>query len=637
MPERTNLLIHESSPYLLQHARNPIHWQPWGDAAFEQAAREDKPVFLSIGYSSCHWCHVMERESFEDRDVAGLLNEKYISVKVDREERPDVDHFYMQACQRFSGGGGWPLTALLAPDRRPFFAGTYYPKEALVSLLSRALELWRGGRAQLLEAAAQLSEAAAERFSSGGGIELPCGKDTARLLMGLFDPDNGGFGGAPKFPSPHNLLFLMRAARDETPDSDIWRAVTQTLRSMARGGLRDHLGGGFCRYSTDGRWLLPHFEKMLYDNALLMLAYAEHHEKTGDPDSAALVRETAAYVLREMTDPGTGLFFTAQDADTQGVEGLFYTFTPREALDALGDDAARFCETFDIRPGGHLEGRSVPNLLRSGLPLFDPAFAPLRKRLFDYRAGRPAPFRDEKALLSSNGLMIAALAGAGYADAAARAARFILDHMRGRDGRLFALWAEGRAGRAATLDGYAYFIWGLIELHQADFDALWLEEAEALADAALELFGGENGGLYFAGHDVTDLPARGINAWDGAVPSGQSVTAMNLARLSHLLGRGDFEQRARGLVGSLAAEAARGPLGFTWLLAARDYLEHGGTHVTLTGQADEFLRALGGYRPYLTVCMEKKEGPATARVCTGKACYPPVTTVWELERILRKP
>jgi len=632
-----NLLIHESSPYLLQHARNPIHWQPWGDAAFAQAAREDKPVFLSIGYSSCHWCHVMERESFEDQGVANLLNENYVSVKVDREERPDVDHFYMQACQRFSGGGGWPLTALLAPDRRPFFAGTYYPKEALISLLLRAHKLWQGARAKLVEAAAQLSAGAAERFSSGDGSALPSGEDAAELLMSLFDPANGGFSGAPKFPSPHNLLFLMRAARDEAPDSEIWQAVTKTLCSMARGGLRDHLGGGFCRYSTDERWLLPHFEKMLYDNALLMMAYAEHHRKTGDPNSAETVRETAGYVLREMADPHTGLFFTAQDADTEGVEGLFYTFTPREVRAALGGDAARFCEAFGIRPGGHLEGRSVPNLLQSGLPLFDPAFTALRKRLFEYRVKRPAPFRDEKALLSSNGLMVAALAGAGYRAAAARAARFILDHMRAEDGRLLAVWAEGRAGQAATLDGYAYFIWGLIELHQADFDASWLEEAEALADAALALFGGENGGLYFTGRDVTDLPARGINAWDGAVPSGQSVMAMTLARLSHLLGRGDFELRARRLVGSLAAEAGQNPLGFTWLLAAREYLEHGGTHVTFTGQSDEFLRALGGYRPYLTVRMEEKEGPAAAYVCTGKVCFPPVHTARELGEMIKKP
>jgi uncharacterized protein YyaL (SSP411 family) len=562
-----------------------------------------------------------------------LLNRGFVSVKVDREERPDVDHFYMQACQRLSGRGGWPLTALLAPDRRPFFAGTYYPKEGLVPLLSQALGLWHSDRAKLLGEAAAPTGGAAARASPGSG-GVPDTEEAAGELMRLFDPVNGGFGGAPKFPAPHNLLFLMRAARSEPPGSEIWRAVGKTLRSMARGGLRDHLGGGFCRYSTDAKWLLPHFEKMLYDNALLLLAYAEHHQKTGDTDSAAIVRETAEYVLREMTDARTGVFFTAQDADAAGGEGLFYTFTPEEVRSALGGEAQRFCETFDIRPGGHLEGRSVPNLLRSDAPLFDPELAAPRRRMFDYRAGRPAPFRDEKALLSSNGLMVAALARAGYRDAAARAARFLLRNMRGEDGRMLAVYAAGHAHKPATLDGYACLIWGLLELHQADFGPAWLREAEALTRAALELFEGENGGLYFAGHDVADLPGRGVNAWDGAVPSGQSVMAMNLVRLSRLLENDEFEQRARALIGSLAGDAARSPPGFPWLLAAGEYLQDGGVTVTITGSADVFLRALGGYRPYLTVRLEEGEGPAAARVCTNKTCFPPAATAEELEQIL---
>ena len=635
MPAQTeNRLASERSPYLRQHARNPVDWRPWGDEAFELAAREDKPVFLSIGYSACHWCHVMERESFEDQQVAALLNRGFVSVKVDREERPEVDHFYMQACQRLSGGGGWPLTALLTPQREPFFAGTYYPKEALLSLLSQALGMWHTKRDKLRKAAKELAEGAAEQFALPGTLPPEAAREGAALLLALSDPENGGLGGAPKFPAPHNLMFLMRIARNEPPGSEIWRMVGKALRSMARGGLRDHLGGGFCRYSTDAEWLLPHFEKMLYDNALLLMAYTEHHRKTGDPDSAATADETAQYVLREMRDPQTGLFYTAQDADSEGGEGLFYTFTPEEVQDVLGGGAPRFCEIFDIRLGGHLEGRSVPNMLQNSLPLFDPELAGLRKELFEARARRPAPFKDEKCLLSSNGLMIAALAGA-YHEQAARAARFILQHMRGEDGRLSALWMDGPAG-LATLDGYAYLIWALIELHQSDFDPAWLEEAQALAEAALALFDGENGGLYFAGRDAGGLPGRGINAWDSAVPSGQSVMAMNLIRLSHLLGREDFERRVRDLIGSLSAQAARSPAGFTWLLAAHDYLADGGTQVTITGSegAEDLLRALGGYRPYLTVRAEPGSGPAAAQVCTGKTCRLPAATAEALTKML---
>ncbi|MDR2686936.1 MAG: thioredoxin domain-containing protein [Oscillospiraceae bacterium] len=640
-----NRLIGESSPYLLQHAHNPVDWVPWGDAAFELARAQDKPVFLSIGYSACHWCHVMERESFADNGVAAALNRAFVSVKVDREERPDVDHFYMQACQQLTGGGGWPLTALLTPDRKPFFAGTYYPKDGLLSVLSQAEALWRGSRDQLLRAAEDLTLLSAERFQGAGAAPPDAAGRAVRQLMAAFDRRHGGFGGAPKFPSPHNLLLLMRFARKEPEGSEIWRAVGQTLRAMARGGLRDHLGGGFCRYSTDARWLLPHFEKMLYDNALLIMAYTEHAQKTGSEDSGRVVHETAAYVFREMADPGTGLFYTAQDADAGGEEGRFYTFTPGEVRAALGGEADRFCEAFGIRPGGHLDGRSVPNLLAAPeIALFDPALAGLRETLFIARSSRAAPFRDEKSLLSSNALMVAALAKAGaafgreeYTRAAARAARFILRRMRGPRGRFFAVWAEGRASQAATLDGYAYLAWALVELHQADFSPDWLAGAQALARETLALFEGENGGLYYTGRDVSDLPGRGINAWDGAAPSGQSVMAHNLVRLSRLLGQAQLEQRARDLIGSLGAQAARSPMGHAFLMAALDYLEDGGAHVDITGGqgGEELLRAARqGYRPYLTVRLEPGNGPAAARVCTNRACRPPVKTARELAAVL---
>ena len=648
MPEQhTNRLIEEASPYLRQHARNPVDWYPWGGAAFETARAQDKPVFLSIGYSACHWCHVMERESFADEAVAEALNRGFVSVKVDREERPDVDHFYMQACQQLTGGGGWPLTALLTPDREPFFAGTYFPKAGLLSLLDQVETMWRTARDTALAAARDLTFLSQERFHAGRGGGLPpdIAKQAAGQLMAVFDRRHGGFGGAPKFPSPHNLLLLMRAAREEPPGSEIWRAVTQTLRAMARGGLRDHLGGGFCRYSTDETWLLPHFEKMLYDNALLLMAYTEHFQKTGDADSEAIAHETVAYVFREMADPRTGLFYTAQDADADGEEGRFYTFTPGEVRAALGGGGDRFCEAFDIRPGGHLEGRSVPHLLHSpGIHLFDPALAPLRGKLFAARARRTAPFRDEKCLLASNALMAAALAKAGvvfsraaYCQAAARAAQFILRHMRARDGRLLAVWMDGRAYGPATLDGCAYLLWALIELYQADFSPSWLDEADALTQTTLARFEGENGGLYYTGRDVSDLPGRGINAWDGAAPSGQSVMAHNLIRLSRLLGREGLGQRARALAGSLAADAARNPAGHAYLAAAQDYLEDGGTHVTIAGSqgADALLRtAREGYRPYLTVRFDAGEGPAAAQVCADGRCSLPVSAAQALAGLL---
>jgi len=643
-----NRLIDEASPYLRQHARNPVDWYPWGDAAFEEARAQGRPVFLSIGYSACHWCHVMERESFEDDEVAALLGRHFISVKVDREERPDVDHFYMQACQRLTGGGGWPLTALLTPDREPFFAGTYFPKAGLLSILSQAAALWRTSRDTLLEAAADLTRLSSEQFRRGGALPPGAPQEAVRQLMAKFDGKHGGFGGAPKFPSPHNLLLLMRAAQGEPAGSEIWQGVSQTLRAMARGGLRDHLGGGFCRYSTDARWLVPHFEKMLYDNALLLMAYTEHHQKTGCRDSAGLAHETAAYVFREMADPGTGLFYTAQDADTDGEEGRFYTVTPEEVGAALGSEAKKFCAAFDITPRGHLEGRSVPNLLRSpATGLFDPALAELRQTMFAYRARRTAPLRDEKSLLSSNALMIAALAKAGavftraeYVQTATRAARFILENMRGPGGRLFAVWMRGRAYEPATLDGCAYLIWALIELHQADLQPSWLIEAETLTRQALTLFGGKNGGLYFDGHDVSDLPGRCINAWDGATPSGQSVMALGLIRLSRLLGGEEFEQRARDLIGSLADEAAHNPAGYAFLMAAQAYLEDGGTHVTITGSegADALLQAArDGYRPYLTIQHDAREGPAEAQVCARGRCSLPIRTAQALAKHLSDP
>jgi len=663
-----NRLIRETSPYLLQHAHNPVGWYPWGQEAFDRAEEEEKPVFLSIGYSACHWCHVMERESFEDAETADILNRAFIPVKVDREERPDIDDLYMRACQALTGSGGWPLSAFLTPDKKPFFAGTYFPRENLrgqigfKTLLLRLEELWRNGRGQLARTAESVLAALEEGFEDGGESELPYGlaQKTADKLLQTFDPAHGGFGGAPKFPSGHTLLFLMRTGRNEPVHSPVWQAVSKTLEQMARGGLRDHLGGGFCRYSTDKKWLVPHFEKMTYDNALLMMAYTERFEKAEDPLCFEIVRETADFMLQEMSDPKTGLFYTALDADSENTEGKYYTFTPEEVDAALGGDAEHFCALFDIRPGGHLEGRSVPNLLKSpNVGLFDPALAPLQARMLAFRSRRKAPLRDEKALLTSNGLMIAALAKAArvfqsmaYRKAAARAAQSVLLHMRVMDGdRLFGVWTDGRAGQPATLDGYAYLIWGLLELYHTDGGDAWLEEAHRLAEAAMELFSGENGGLYYTGRDVSDLPFRSINAEDSAVPSGQSVMAHNLIRLGRLLHRDGLETQAQALIGSLAPAAAETPRAFLFLLSAHDCLTDGGVHVSLSqGEgAAELMGALNRYAPYMTVryapedkipapggmaFAEPVNGRAAAYVCGGKTCHPPVTSARELRELL---
>ena len=660
-----NRLSKETSPYLQQHAQNPVDWYPWGEEAFEKAKLESKPVFISIGYSSCHWCHVMERECFEDEEVAKVLNRAFVSIKVDREERPDVDHFYMQACQAMTGSGGWPLSAFATWERKPFFTGTYFPKLptrggiGFLGLLRRIEEMWQNDRSKLADAATGVSATIAEGFaeSKQSALSPDTGRESAELILKYFDSEYGGFGGAPKFPSPHVLMFLMRAARSEPTDSPTWQAVSNTLEHMARGGIRDHIGGGFCRYSTDNKWLVPHFEKMAYDNALLLMAYTERYQKAADRLYGQVAREIAEYVLRDMTDTATGLFYTARDADSDGEEGRFYTFTPEEVRAALGEEAERFCEVFDINAGGHLGGRSVPNMIKkTNIDLFDSALDGMRKKMFDYREKRSHPFRDEKGLLTSCSLMVAALAKAGavfeeesYRKAAARAAQFMLENMRViEENRLFAVWKDGVAGKPATLDGYAYFIWALLELYQADFNETWLNEAEKLTRSALKLFDGENGGLYYTGSDISDLPKRGINATDGAVPSGQSVMAYNLIRLSHLTGDEELESRAGRLIGCLAEDAAKYPSGYCFLLAAADYLGDGGTDVAVSegeGRA-QLIKGINGFRPYLTLCLcsekDKQEdrrvkpvdGKAAAYVCAGKVCYAPVTDPDELLRLL---
>ena len=418
--EHTNRLIHEKSPYLLQHAHNPVDWYPWGGEAFEKARRDDKPVFLSIGYSTCHWCHVMERESFEDDRVAAALNRDFVSIKVDREERPDVDHFYMSACTALSGAGGWPLSCFLTPDRKPFFAGTYFPREdrfgspGFLTLLAAIAGMWRENRSRLTGSTDEILRHITDGTAAGREKVRPDILETAfRALERSFDPEYGGFGSAPKFPCVQNLLFLMRYEVAH-PGSGAAAMVAGTLDAMWKGGIHDAVGGGFCRYSTDRQWLLPHFEKMAYDNAMLLLAFSEASARI-DPRFARMARETMDFCTRELREPSGG-FATAIDADSDGAEGRFYLFTPEQVVRVLGaKDGARYCRLFRIAPGGNFDGRSIPNRIGVSFTPGDEEFAAAASRkLRVARSGRVPPFRDDKQLTGNNGLMVAAFAVAGH-------------------------------------------------------------------------------------------------------------------------------------------------------------------------------------------------------------------------------
>ncbi|MCL2003522.1 MAG: thioredoxin domain-containing protein [Oscillospiraceae bacterium] len=650
-----NRLIHEASPYLLQHARNPVNWYPWGDEAFERAAAEDKPVFLSVGYSACHWCHVMERESFMDGDVAEALNEGFIAVKVDREERPDVDHLYMLACMALTGSGGWPLTVFLTPDKKPFYAGTYYPKHdrdgraGLLTLLAGISDSWEKRRKKLERAAERILEhidegAVPDRprtpFYHPSSLSANLAGQAAALLMAQYDHRWGGFSrSAPKFPSPHNLMFIMRGARHEPMDSPAWSAARHTLSAMAAGGLRDHVGGGFCRYSTDAMWLVPHFEKMLYDNALLTMAYTECYEKTGE--FAHIIRETVNFVRRDMAAPSGG-FYTAIDAESEGVEGKYYCWTPEQVKEALGErDGARFCFLYDITANGNFEGMSIPNLVKMPVGGDDMAFASIvLPKLLEARRKRPAPLTDTKVLLSSGALMAAALAKAGraldepvYTRHAEDSVHFFIEHMRAGRG----LAAVYGGGSPATLDGCAYLLWALLEVYHSTLNPRYLDEARVLGGLILELFSGENGRLYFTASGRDDLPLRGVNAHDGAVPSGQSVAAHGFLRLSRLTGDGYWEECVRRLIQSLSDKLDAGPEAHTWMMAALLHMANGGPDVTLTsGEGLPALRAaLRGFHPFMTVRLDAGgDGDAKAYVCRDNACLAPLTDPAALSALL---
>lgn len=563
-----NHLINEKSPYLLQHAENPVNWYPWGAEAFERAKTEDLPVFLSIGYSTCHWCHVMAHESFEDEEVAELLNSHFVCIKVDREERPDIDSVYMAACQAVTGAGGWPLTAILMPDQKPFFLGTYIPKHprygqtGLLELLQKVHLLWSRDREKLLETGQQIAHfISTSGHTSGETPDRVILKQAVDLYKQQYDRQWGGFGSAPKFPSPHNLLFLLDYSILEGDDKALEMAL-HTLDAMARGGINDQIGGGFSRYSTDERWLVPHFEKMLYDNALLAISYLEAYQITKVNSYADTATRTLDYVLRELTGP-EGEFYCGQDADSDGVEGKYYYFTKEEVLEVLGSkDGEEFCRIYDITSEGNFEGNCIPNRIESDQNPWPSDDARLKK-LYGYRLDRVSLHRDDKVILSWNGWMIIAMARAAqttkdsrYRNAAVRACQFIKQYMTDSRGRLYLRWRKGEAATPGQLDDYAVFGLALIELYRTTYEPEYLEDALHFAAQMTDLFEDkENRGYFLTASDAEVLITRPKETYDGAIPSGNSAAAVLLVQLAQytcdVLWQEARERQIRYLAGSI--------------------------------------------------------------------------------------
>ncbi|MFS8664349.1 MAG: thioredoxin domain-containing protein [Limnochordales bacterium] len=685
---KANRLIHETSPYLRQHAHNPVDWYPWGEEALARARRENKPILLSIGYSACHWCHVMERESFADPDIAAVMNEHFVNIKVDREERPDLDHTYQLAAQLLSGQGGWPLTVVLTPDLRPFFAGTYFPPDdrygrpGFKRVLRTLHRVYTEDPDGVAEVAAQLAEALrkANRLGTSGGEGVPSHhwvEQGVQRLLAEADHANGGFGRAPKFPSVSSLQLVQRWGH-LTGDAAALAFVDLTLERMAAGGIYDQLGGGFHRYSVDAHWLVPHFEKMLYDNGLLALLYLEGWQRTGRALYERIVRETLDYILREMADPAGG-FYTSQDADSEGEEGRFFVWTPQEVREALGEPAAsRFCLAYGVGAGGNFhDGKSVLHVALSPAELarqwgmdvdaVEAELAAARARLWAVRERRVKPHRDEKVLVGWNGLVITALARAGaalgvpaYLAAARRAVAFVQQRLMTPEGDLLHSFKEWPAPVPGFLDDYAFFVAALIDLYEATLEPDFLAEAARLAGRMLALFwDDEEGGFFLTPAGLATPLGRPKELWDESVPAGNGAAAMTLLRLFFLTGDDGWRIRAEKLLAAFASPMARNPWGTASLLTALDQYHRGPKEIAFTGpvfsrEGQALLqrvhrlyiphRVLSGFdparaaaRPPLLQDREPVEGRLTVYVCEDFACSPPVTRWEDLEPLLRAP
>ncbi len=689
---KPNKLINEKSPYLLQHAYNPVDWYPWGEKAFQKAKKEDKPIFLSIGYSTCHWCHVMEHESFEDSEVARVMNDAFVSIKVDREERPDIDKIYMQVAQMMTGRGGWPLTIIMTPNKEPFFAGTYIPKgdrfgqAGMLSMIPQITGAWKSDRSRVDKITDQIKRSL---LTPESREQTELGRESIEQMVSVqanrFDEMNGGFGRAPKFPTPHNLMLLLRHWK-RTGDEFSLLMVEKTLQKMRDGGIFDHVGYGFHRYVTDAHWLLPHFEKMLYDQAMLAMVYTETYQATRDDQYADVVKEILTYVMRDMRSP-EGAFYSAEDADSEGEEGKFYVWSEEEIRSLLTNkEAEAFVKVLNIQKDGNFYdeatrekvGTNIPHVTSSlndaarALKTDEESLSELmesaREKLFSAREKRVRPLRDDKVLSDWNGLMIAALAKAArvlddpeYARNAEIAVQFILKTMRRDDGILMHRFREGEVSVPAFLDDYAFFIWGLLELYETTFDVQYLKAARNLNQDMLDHFWDDkDGALFFAGDYSEKLLVRQKEAYDGAIPSGNSIAMLNLIRLARLLGDAEYEQKASDIAKAFSMQVERSPTGFGMMLLALDFALGPSYEVIIAGnpEADDTQKMLKTLRerfipnkivllrgsneqsqqitqlaPY-TKYYDSLKGKATVHVCINQNCKLPITETSQMLKLL---
>lgn len=692
----SNRLKNEKSPYLLQHADNPVDWYAWGEEAFERAEKENKPIFLSIGYSTCHWCHVMEHESFEDPEVAKLMNDAFVSIKVDREERPDIDNVYMQVCHMITKGScGWPLTIFMTPDKKPFFAATYIPKyqrfgrTGMMQLIPNVKKAWTENHNELLNSANQVT--AALNKSNQTSVLQSVNLDTNTLKLAFkqlenrFDTVNGGFGTARKFPSPHNYLFLLRYWK-RSGDNKPLDMVEKTLINMRQGGIYDHIGFGFHRYSTVRDWLVPHFEKMLYDQAMIAMAYTEAYKATGKRIYRQTAEEIFTYVLRDMTDSKGG-FYSAEDADSEGKEGKFYLWTKEEITKILGNENDKlFINIYNVKEGGNFrgdaeEGHKNKNILHLNKFLSESAsifnlseneleisIEHSRQKLFEEREKRVHPHKDDKVLTDWNGLMIAAMAKGArafdeprYERASKRAADFILNNMITKDGRLLHRYRDGKAGIKAHVDDYAFLIWGLIELYETTFDVLYLQTAIDLNETLIKHYWDDvNGGFYFTADDGEELLIRQKEIYDGAIPSGNSVAMLNLLRLGRITANAQYEEKASLIQSIFSDRLKRGPSGFAQVMSALDFGIGPSHEIVIVGDpkakdTESMLKALRkqfipnkvvllkpiGEASAITSIAEFTKGQsalngkATAYVCKNYICHFPTNDIDKMLELLR--
>ena len=645
----SNQLNNQTSPYLLQHAENPVNWYPWCEEAFQRARLENKPVFLSIGYSTCHWCHVMAHESFENPETAALLNEHFISIKVDKEERPDIDSVYMAACIAFNGSGGWPLNVFLTPDQKPFFAGTYFPPKpsrglpGFQNILNTVIKKWNNHHGEMLSAADRVAEHLSQNQQPEPEAEGHLIKQGVQQFIENFDKDNGGFGISPKFPTPHNLLFLLEHYRIYGQDESL-KMAEKTLLQLYKGGIFDHIGYGFSRYSTDNLFLVPHFEKMLYDNALLIMAYAKAYETTKDENYKKIAQQTIEYITSEMTAPEGG-FYTAQDADSDGVEGKYYLFSYEEVLKVLGEESGKaFCRQYGITDQGNFEGKNIPNLLHHDMisaPFFEE-----RVKLYHYRKERNKLHLDDKILLGQNCLMIGALCQAyqvfgheAYLEQAKKAMAFIQNNLKKED-TLYVSFRETLGTTKGFLEEYAQYVFALIHLYTASLEIDYLTEAQRFLNKTMqEFFDKEKGGFFLYGSHNERLISLPKQAYDGATPSGNSIMAYNLVKLWAITQDERIESLAKEQLQFLSGYGAQHPMGHSFYLYSLLLYENPKGHITVVlknpQEREELDKALSSQYDLLVYEHPTEQypllnGKTTYYVCTDFQCLPPTNDLQEV-------